>query len=98
MSLSPRPTPRPAAPRQEAAGLRLAVALLLVLSGALLWMAGSSLVDGATVFPSTHGSHRRAVLFDQEPLTFAFSVGLYGAAGIATLGLAAWLLRHGRNG
>ena len=98
VSLPPRPAPRPTASRQEAAALRVAVALLLVLSGGLLWMAGSSLVDGATVFPSTHGSHRRAVLFAQEPLTFAISVGLYGTAGLAALGLAAWLLRQGRNG
>ena len=99
VSLPPRPAPRPAtAPRQEVAALRVAVALLLVLSGALLWMAGSGLVDGATIFPSTLASHRRPVLVDQEPLTFAISISLYGAAGVAALGLAAWLLRHGRDG
>ena len=92
--------PRPATPSSTAtqrAALLLAIVILLGIAAGMGWMVTSGVEAGTTVFPSQRPSQRRSVHRRDEPATFWFLIGLYGAVGIGTGGLGLYGLRELRR-
>ena len=76
----------------------LAAVLLLALSSWMLWLAGSGIRSGETIWPSKSAVQRRVVLRSEEPTQFWFAVGLYASVGVGSRGLLVWGVRAARQG
>jgi hypothetical protein len=88
----------PAVPRQGSKkGLYFSVLVLLAVSVGAFWYANKSVKEGKTTLPTRHGGSGHPVFLKEDPVLFWTCVGAYGVAGMASTGLAAWLLIAARK-
>ncbi len=82
-------------PRERRGGLLLAVVALLAVTAGAGWLANQGIQNGQTRLPVKFGAQRRPIVRVEDPALFWTSIGIYSAAALGTLGLAAWLLKEG---
>lgn len=95
-SVAPVSLPQPlrATPSQRRA-LVVAIVVLLCISGGMGWLVATGIGSNSTYFPSKRASQQRTVSREAEPVMFWASISIYSAIGLATGGMALWLIREG---
>ncbi|MCC6424752.1 MAG: hypothetical protein IT447_14855 [Phycisphaerales bacterium] len=81
-------------PARQRLILWMVIILFLSISGGMTWLVTSGIRSGSTILPSKQSTLRRTIHRQDEPATYWLSIGIYAAAGIASLATALWLIHQ----
>lgn len=79
---------------KEKRALLITILVFAAIFGGMAWLVASGVSSGSTYFPTKRASQQRAVVRDQEPALFWFSISLYSGIGLGASATAIWFIRQ----